>query len=127
MIKRVNHVGFVVRSIDATLELLKTAFGAAEVERRSFPELGQTSCIVHLGEGCYELMEPCGEGGVVAKFIEKRGEGFHHISLLSDDLDRDVEEAERAGVKIVSRLPGAAFTDPRTSGGILYEITTMES
>lgn len=127
LIKRINHVGFAVRSIDETLRQLKAAFGAEEVERRAFPELGQTSCIVRIGASCYELMEPCGEGGVVSKFLAKRGEGFHHVSLLSDDLAADTAAVEQAGVQVVSKLPNAIFTDPRSSGGVLYEITTMET
>lgn len=127
MIKRINHVGFVVESIDKTLGWLTAAFGAEEVERRSFPQLGQTSCIVRIGTSCYELMEPCGEGGVVSKFLAKRGEGFHHVSLLSDDLAADTAAVEQAGVQVVNKLPGAIFTDPRSSGGVLYEITTMET
>lgn len=127
MIKKINHVGFAVKDIDTHLKLLSGAFGAEEIKRKSFAPMGQTSCILSIGEGKYELMEPYGDQpGVVSRFLEKRGEGFHHISLLSDDLEGDVAKAESAGIRFVTKLPDAAFTDPKTSGGIVYEITTME-
>ena len=126
MITNFNHVGFVVKNIDEKLDMLSKAFGAVELERRSFPELGQTSSIVKIGDSMYELMEPLGTEGVVAKFIAKRGEGFHHISLRCDDTDKTRKELEDAGVQIVNRINETLFTNPKTTGGVLYEITTRE-
>ena len=76
MIKGIHHVGFVVRSIDDVLEFLKRAYGAKEIERQRFPELGQVSSLVQIGDGKLELMEPLGNVGVVPKFLETKGEGF---------------------------------------------------
>ncbi len=125
MIKGVHHIGFVVKSIDETLTFLKNAYGAEEVERHSFPKLGQVSSLVKIGKDHFELMEPLGVG-VVAKFLEEKGEGFHHISLLSDNLQEDCEHLEKQGVTIAGKsLEGpfkVAFTHPKTSKGIIYEI-----
>lgn len=128
MIKGINHIGMVVKSIDEALEFLKNAYGAEEVERRAFPEVGQVSCLVRIGNDNFELMEPLGEkGGVVAKFLAEKGEGFHHISLISDNVDEDCERLEKQGVVIfgkatVGNLKGA-FTHPKTTKGVLYELT----
>ena len=125
MIKGVHHIGFAVKSIDETLTFLKNAYGAKEMERHSFPKLGQVSSLVRIGKDHFELMEPLGEG-IVAKWLEKKGEGFHHISLLSDSLQEDCEHLEKQGVTIVAKsFEGpfkAAFTHPKTSKGIIYEI-----
>ncbi len=125
MIKGINHIGFVVTSIDDTLTFLKNAYGAEELERHSFPKLGQVSSLVRIGKDHFELMEPLG-AGVVSKFLEEKGEGFHHVSLLSDNLKEDCEHLEGQGVKIVGRsLEGpfkVAFTHPKTSKGVIYEI-----
>jgi methylmalonyl-CoA/ethylmalonyl-CoA epimerase len=125
MIKGINHIGLAVKSIDETLQFLKEAYGAEELERHSFPEIGQVSSLVRIGKDHFELMEPFG-AGVVAKFLEEKGEGFHHISLLSDNLQEDCEHLEKQGVKIIGKtLEGpfkVAFTHPKTTRGIIYEI-----
>lgn len=129
MIKGINHIGFVVKSIDDTLAFLKTAYNAEESERHEFPELGQVSCLVQIGNGRFELMEPLGDTGVVSKFLETKGEGFHHISLLSDSLEKDCRELENKGVKIIGKSyegpVKVAFTHPKSSKGIIYEITEL--
>jgi methylmalonyl-CoA/ethylmalonyl-CoA epimerase len=122
MITGINHVGLVVKNIDETLKMLTALFGAKEIGRKSFPELGQTSCLVTIGDSKYELMEPIGSEGVVPKFLEKNGEGFHHISLLSDDLAADCTNFEKNGARMLTRGDKMAFLHPKTTGGILYEI-----
>lgn len=126
MIKGINHVGIVVNDVEEYAAFLKNIIGAEVVETVPFPEAGQVSCLVQFGDSKYELMSPIGEEGVVGKFLAKNGHGFHHISLLSDDFDADVAALEAKGVTIigVSETGGMryAFTHPKTSGGILYEI-----
>lgn len=126
MIKGINHIGICVKNLDQTLGFLKEMIGAEVLKTVCFPEAGQTSCEVQFGNSKFEIMEPIGNDGVVGKFIEKRGEGYHHISLLSDDFDADVAHLERMGVKIISISESDgmryAFTHPKTTGGILYEI-----
>jgi methylmalonyl-CoA/ethylmalonyl-CoA epimerase len=126
MIKGINHIGLVVKNIDETLGLLSGLFGAREIGRKAFPEIGQTSCLVAIGDSKYELMEPLGSEGVVPKFLAKNGEGFHHISLESSDLDADCENLENHGAKIIARAGKIAFTHPRTTGGIVYEIEEIK-
>ena len=126
MIKKVNHIGFAVHSIDNTLKMLKTYFGAVELGRREYPEMGQISCLVAIGESRYELMEPLGDHGVIPKYLATHSEGFHHISLLADDLDEACRELEAAGGKIVARTDDTAFTHPKSTGGVVYEITIRD-
>lgn len=122
MITGINHIGLVVKNIDQYLELLSGLFGAQEIGRKSFPEIGQTSCLVSIGDSRFELMEPLGDEGVVPKFLAKYGEGFHHVSLLSNNLNEDCNNLGKRGVTILGRSGKTAFTHPKTSGGILYEI-----
>ena len=125
MVKSINHIGICVKSIDKTMEFLKAAMGAEEISRKAYPNRGQVSSLVSVGGGIivYELMEPTGEIGIVADFIAKRGEGIHHISLNTDDLDEECRKFEKTGAKILGRVPGIAFVHPKTTGGVLYEIT----
>ncbi len=131
MITGVNHIGVVVDSIDSTLALMTKCFGAKEVERHHFVQLGQVSCIVELGDLRVELMEPMGEDGVVAKFLSNHGQGLHHVSLWSDDLDHDCAELEKEGVTVIGKSQNgeiqAAFTHPRSTFGVLFEISSIRS
>ena len=126
MIKGINHIGICVNSLDETLPFLKEMIGAEVLKTVRFPEAGQVSCEIQFGDSKYELMEPIGNDGVVGTFIEKHGAGFHHISLLSDDFDADVAHLESMGIKIISISESDgmryAFTHPKTTGGVLYEI-----
>ena len=125
MIKGINHIGICVNSLDETLLFLKEMMGAEVLKTVSFPEAGQTSCEVRFGDSRYELMEATGEG-VVKKYLEKHGQGYHHISLLSDDFDADVAHLQSMGIRIisVSESDGMryAFTHPKDTLGVLYEI-----
>lgn len=126
MITGINHIGIVVESLEETVPFLKDILGAEVLQTLRIEAAGQTSCEIQFGNSKYELMEPIGTEGVVGKFLKKNGEGFHHISLLSDDLDADIEKMKEAGVKFISIAPLGdmryAFTHPKTTGGVLYEI-----
>jgi len=136
MIKGLYHIGVVVNSIDATLETLNAAFGAVEIGaegRKTFPEIGQTSALIRIGDFTLELMEPSGDvKGTCTKFLEKRGEGLHHISLLSDDLDADDEHLKSIKINVLGKTPidndgdRVMFTHPKQSAGILFEITQLQ-
>ncbi len=126
MITGINHIGIVVKDLDAAVDFYHRTIGAEETQRVCFEDLGQTSCIIRFGDSEYELMEPYGDKGVVPEFLAKHGEGYHHISLLSDDFDADLENLKAQGVKIIgiNEVQGMryAFTHPKTTGGIVYEI-----
>ena len=99
MFKGINHVGIVVKSIDETLGFLTEAFGAEEIHRVEFPDLKQTSCIVRIGDGQFELMEPLGPDGVVGKFLEAK------TKLLSV---QSGVEGVRAAIEAAVQARGAA-------------------
>lgn len=128
MITGLNHIGIVVKDIDETMRLFSRVFGAEEIGRKTFAELGQTSALIRIGDFRIELMAPHGDKGVVPDFLKKRGEGLHHISVITDDID--VEDAHLAenGVKAMGKTPKGVeddrvmFTHPRETNGIVFEI-----
>ena len=128
MIQKIKHIGVAVQSIDKTMELWSRAFGAVELKRAAFEMVGQTSALVKIGETYIELMEPLvgAEHSTVRKFLESHGEGIHHLSLKSSDLAADVANLQACGVKVLGAGQPVVFTHPKTSGGIVYEITEME-
>jgi len=125
MIRKIDHVGYCVNSIDEAIAFYRNFAAVEVVGRKAFPERNQESCTIRIGEGedYIELMEPIGDEGVVATFLKKRGQGLHHISLFTDDLDGTCEQMKRAGIKIVGKTSSIAFTHPKTSMGVVYEIT----
>lgn len=128
MILGLNHVGIVVESIDQTLQTWKLAFGAEELGRKSFPELGQTSCMVRIGTALLELMEPIGTKGVVPKFLAEHGQGLHHISLLSDDVEQECARIRQQGTRVLGDPSGdlrVIFTHPKDTSGVICEITDI--
>ena len=128
MIKGLNHIGIVVKNIDETMDLLTRIFSAEEIGRKTFAELGQTSALIRIGELKIELMEPYGEEGVVPNFLRKRGEGLHHISLITNDIDAEDDHLAENGVNVLGKAPKGIkadrvmFTHPKQTGGIVFEI-----
>ncbi|HHY13811.1 MAG TPA: hypothetical protein GX526_04130 [Thermoanaerobacterales bacterium] len=124
MITGISHIGIVVKDIEKTIEALSRIMNVKEIYRKAFPEMGQTSVIIKVGDrgDKFELMEPIGDKGVVPEFLEKYGEGLHHISLDSDNLEEDCALLEKQNIKIIGKAKGIAFTHPKTTGGVLYEI-----
>ena len=130
MIKGINHVGIAVKNIDEVLGFLKEAYGAEEVSRTEFSQMKQVSSIVKIGDGYLELMEPTAPDGVVGKFIEAKGGGLHHISLLCDDIRQTCQTLEDQGVQIISKIfegpVKVAFVHPKSAKGLLWELAEKE-
>jgi methylmalonyl-CoA/ethylmalonyl-CoA epimerase len=124
MINGINHIGLAVASIDEALAVLVSVFGARELGRKAFPELGKVSCMVRVGDGLFELMEPIGETGVVPKFLREHGQGLHHVSLLADDLNAVCAALREQGLRVLgSPQDGTVFTHPKETSSVIYEIT----
>lgn len=128
MIEKIKHIGVAVESIDKTMELWRECFGAVELKRAPFEIVGQTSALVQIGDTYIELMEPLpgAARSTVGKFLETHGEGIHHISLKSTDLASDIKALEAHGVRILGAGQPVVFTHPKTSHGVVYEITEMD-
>ncbi len=132
MIKGLNHIGIVVKDIDETMRLFSSIFGAEEIGRKTFAELGQTSALIRIGDFKIELMEPYGDKGVVPNFLSKRGEGLHHISLITDDIDAEDERLAKNGVDVLGKAPKGInddrvmFTHPKETKGIVFEIVELK-
>lgn len=129
MIGKVDHVGIAVRSIEEALPLYR-ALGL-EVERiEEVPAEGVRVAMIACGETHIELLEPTREDSPIAKFLEQRGPGIHHICLGTDDVRADDAKLRAAGVKVLRPEPtiGAGgcqvqFVHPKSAGGVLLELS----
>jgi methylmalonyl-CoA epimerase len=128
----IDHVAVVVRSIDEALPRYRAFFGLRPVdEPRIFASQRVRLCFLPTGPepaAKLELVEPIDDESGVARFLEARGEGLHHVCLRSDDLAADLEALAAAEAELIDHepRPGAhgdvAFVHPRTLNGVLWEL-----
>lgn len=129
MFNRLTHVGIAVRNLEDASKAFARLFAA----RPSAPEAVESQHVrvttIRVGETSVELLEPTSAASTVAKFIERRGEGVHHLSFEVDDIASEIERLKRDGFRLVDDVPkpGAggcrvAFLHPKSTGGVLVEI-----
>ncbi|MEP6468397.1 MAG: VOC family protein [Chloroflexota bacterium] len=128
----IHHVAVVVRSIEASVPRYERLFGwRPERDPFLFASQGVRLCFLPTGPGNearIELVEPIDETSGVARFLAARGEGVHHVCLLSSDLPADLEALAAAEAELIDRepRPGAhgrvGFIHPRTLNGVLWEL-----
>ncbi|WP_026564022.1 methylmalonyl-CoA epimerase [Bacillus sp. UNC41MFS5] len=129
MIKKVDHIGIAVKSIEKALPFYTDVLnlpliGIEEVDtqkvRVAFLQAGSTKL---------ELLEPTSEESAIAKFIEKRGEGIHHVALGVDSIEERIHQMKEQGIRMIDEQsrPGAgganiAFMHPKSTSGVLFEL-----
>lgn len=123
---KVHHIGIAVNSLER--EKFWNQFLNLETEEyKEIPDQKVKIAFISVGETKIELLEPLGEGAV-SKFLEKRGEGIHHIALQVDDIEGVLAHMKAGGVTLIDETPrqGAegkiAFVHPKSTGGILLEL-----
>lgn len=128
MIKRVDHIAIAVNSADDALSVFDNLFGLKADNMELIPDQGVKAAIVRVGDTNIEFIEPTDPEGGVAKFIEKRGEGIHHICIEVDDIDEELRSLAARGVELIDKqarkgLAGRiGFLHPRATKGVLIEL-----
>lgn len=129
MTKKINHIGVAVRSIDAATPFYRDVLGMVFEGTEVVAEQKVKVAFFSVGESRVELLEPTADDSPVAKFLEKNGEGTHHVAYEVDDLVATLEKLKAAGVRLIDEVPrcGAhgtriAFLHPKASGGVLTEL-----
>jgi len=126
MIKKFNHVGIAVKDLGKTVEFFREAFGAKLHWRKKFEDQKIESAFISIGEAQFELSASLEPQSVIAKFIENKGEGIHHMSLEVDQFDQVIEDLKAKGLRVISEADNedfkAAFIHPQSNFGVLTEI-----
>ncbi len=126
MIKRFDHVGLAVKDLKKAVKFFEDAFGAKIVWQAEYEDQGIESVCVAVGEARFELTGSTGPGSVIARFLEARGEGIHHVSLQVDDFDKVLGDLRAKGLKVIGETDArdfkAAFIHPSSACGVLTEI-----
>jgi methylmalonyl-CoA epimerase len=132
MIGRIEHVGIAVRSIEEARKMYE-ALGLFVTEIEDVPHEGVRVAMIPCGESRIELLESISDDSAVAKFLEKRGPGVHHLCLASDDVRADDAKLREAGFQVLRPEPtrGAGgcwvqFVHPKSTGGVLLELSEGE-
>jgi methylmalonyl-CoA epimerase len=125
---RIDHLGIAVRSIDAALRFYRDQLGLAVSLRETVEKEKVHAAMLPLGESRIELLEASEPDSVIARFIEKRGEGLHHVAVKVADLNAAVARLKNSGARLLNEpRPGAGghlyvFVHPASTGGVLLEL-----
>lgn len=122
------HVGIAVRSLEEAVPRWTRSLGFRHVDTITLDSMGLKIAFLEAGGVEIELLEPARPDSVVAKFLEKRGEGIHHLSFHVRDIEAALARALEAGLELIDRTPREgshgtkiAFLHPRSMGGVLVE------
>ena len=126
---KLDHIGIAVKSIDAAKAIYEDL--GLEVEHVETVESQKVrTAFLSVGDANLELLEPSGPDSTIAKYIEKRGEGIHHICLRVDDIDEQLARLKERGYRLINKapVPGAhgcrvAFLHPAAGNGVLIELS----
>jgi methylmalonyl-CoA/ethylmalonyl-CoA epimerase len=128
-VKAVNHIGIAVRSIDAQRPFYEGALGAVFEGTEEVPSQMVRVGFFRVGDVRLELLEPTDPASTVAAFLEKRGEGLHHVAYTVDGIEARIAELKQQGLRMIDDVPrpGAhhvriAFIHPKSSCGVLTEL-----
>jgi len=132
MIKKVDHIGIAVKNLEEAIKIWEN-LGLKVEEIEEVPDQKVRTAIFHAGETRIELLEATAEDSPIAKFIEKRGEGIHHIALGVENIEEILEKLKEKGFRLIDEKPrigagGAkiAFIHPKSVGGVLLELCERE-
>ncbi|MFX1481781.1 MAG: methylmalonyl-CoA epimerase [Promethearchaeota archaeon] len=128
-IEKIDHIGIAVDSIENWIEYYRDVLGLEYHGSEEVAEQKVRVAFLKIGESRIELLEPTSPDSPIAKFMESRGGGIHHIAVLVDDITAALTRHQEAGAKLIDKEPriGAhnmkiAFIHPKTSGGVLIEL-----
>ena len=128
MLEKIDHLGIAVRSIDETREFYEKVLGLPCEGEETVESQKVKTAFFAVGEVHIELLEPTSEESPIAKFLEKNGEGIHHVAYRTDDIESQIKQAKEGDSRLIHESPieGAggklvAFLHPKSSHGVLTE------
>lgn len=103
MIKKVHHVGVVVRDMEQAMRFYRDTLGLPVRKLQSIPEQGVEAALLTLGDSEIELLEPIRPDTGIARYLERKGEGLHHLCFEVDDVERDLELLKSRGTEMIDQ------------------------
>ena len=132
--KRIQHLGIAVRELEPAIAFYRDQLGLPLVETKEMPDRGLNVAFLRAGETLVELLAPLHEGSEISKFLDKRGEGIHHICFDVPDILKSLDELQKGGVRVINKEPSigaegypVAFLHPKSCNGVLVELLEERS
>ncbi len=129
MIKKINHIGVAVKSLGLSSDVFSKLFGQSAPQTETVSEQKATIAFYPVGESSIELIESTSSDSAISTFIEKRGEGIHHICLEVDDIQKEIGRLKNHGFQFVNEVPAeggdgymVVFIHPKSTNGVLIEL-----
>lgn len=127
--QKIEHIGIAVKDLDQAEQTYAMLFGAKPYKRESVESEGVITSFLRNGPNKIELLQATNENSAIAKFIEKKGEGIHHVAFLVRDIHAEMEKMKADGFRILNEEPkhGAdnkliCFIHPKSANGVLIEL-----
>jgi len=129
MVKKIEHVGIAVSSIEKSLPIYESLLGSNSYKVEVVESEFVKTAFIQVGESKIELLEATNSESTIAKFLEKKGQGFHHIAFDVDDIYSEINRLKENGFELIHQTPknGAdnkviAFLHPKSTEGLLVEL-----
>jgi methylmalonyl-CoA/ethylmalonyl-CoA epimerase len=126
---RIDHIGVAVSDLDSAIALYEGTLGMPVAHRETVESQGVEAVLLDVGEGHVELLRPLGPDTPVGKFVERSGEGLHHVAYAVDDIEAALDGLKEQGVELIDSEPRigirnsrVAFVHPKATGRVLTEI-----
>ena len=128
-IKRIDHIAIIVEHIEESLEFWRDTLGLDLSHIEDVPDQQSIVAFLPTGDTALELLQSTTEQGVISKFINKRGQGVHHITFEVDDIQAELDRLKHNGINLINEKPYrnahdelVAFIHPKSTYGILIEL-----
>jgi methylmalonyl-CoA/ethylmalonyl-CoA epimerase len=125
---KIDHIAIAVNDVEESAKIYQQALGVGDVEFETVESEGVKIAILHLENARIELMQPTNDESPIKKFLDKKGQGLHHMALDTDNIEGEVERMEGCGIQFLGKIrPGSAgtkvtFIHPKSLHGVLAEL-----
>lgn len=127
--KKIEHIGIAVRDIEASNKIFTKIFGKDSYKIEKVDSEGVTTSFFEIGENKIELVAATTEEGVIPRYLEKWGEGMHHVAFAVEDIQKEMVRLKNEGIRLLNEFPkeGAdnkmiCFLHPQDTNGVLIEL-----
>ena len=125
---KIDHIAIAVHDVEKAAEVYLQALDVDNIEFETVESEGVKIAIIHVDNGRIELMQPTNDSSPIKKFLDKKGEGLHHMAFDTDDIEGEVERMEGCGIQFLGKIrDGSAgtkvtFIHPKSLHGVLTEL-----
>ncbi len=127
-VQYVDHIGLAVQDLDASMKFFQEVFQIPRGDVKELPDQGVRATLLPIGQTRIELLEPLSPDSAVGRFIERRGEGLHHLAFHVENISEKLESLSGHGLELIDKSPREglsgliAFIHPRSVHGVLTEL-----